>query len=201
MGLFGSGAMKPNGILGLMNGTPGFNPNLRLPQDRQQQIDTIAAGDFSGLPAKKKSGFNEPGGWAEKLAAIGAMLGGSSVPLQMRMQQNEAQQRAQKAEADRQAEWEDFQRKEQWKRDNPMPMNNDTVNDFNWYKGLTPGDQAIYDRMHPIVIDGPDGRYMVPRAAMGGQMMGGGMPAVGSIVTDPRKAGGPQVPPAVPFRR
>ena len=40
-----------------------------------------------------------------------------------------------------------------------------------------PEGRAIWDQMHPIVIDGPDGRYMVPRSSISGMSapVGGGV--------------------------
>jgi len=69
--------------------------------------------------------------------------------------QNNLQLLARQKEADRQTEMQDWQAKEQWKRDNPTPINNDTINDFNFYKGLSPEDRDVYHKMRPQFI--PDG--------------------------------------------
>jgi hypothetical protein len=76
---------------------------------------------------KAKKGFNDPGGWAEKLGNIGALLmasGGNPAGGQLlAMGQQRAQQRAQeqRAELQRQQDWEDFQREYAFKLKNPMP--------------------------------------------------------------------------------
>lgn len=94
------------------------------------------------------------------------------------MQQRQAMNFAmQKAAADRQAEMQDWQAKQEYEAAHPKPINNDTVNDVNWYINATPEQKAAYDQMHPIVIDGPDGRYAVPRSSLMGATapIGGGV--------------------------
>lgn len=39
----------------------------------------------------------------------------------------------------------------------PKPANNDTINDLNWYKTLSPEDRALYHQMKPIVQTMADG--------------------------------------------
>ena len=53
----------------------------------------------------------------------------------------------------------DWQAREQWKLDNPSPVNNDTINDFNWYKSLSPQDRQVYQEMKPVYRQGPDGQF------------------------------------------
>lgn len=49
------------------------------------------------------------------------------------------------------------------------PARNDTVEDFNWYKGLSEEDRRVYDQMHPIYRTGPDGLpYPMARDSLGG---------------------------------
>lgn len=67
------------------------------------------------------------------------------------------QQRA--ASMKRQNDMADWQAKEQWKLDNPAPANNDTIADFEWYKGLSPEDKAVYREMKPEYRQGADGRF------------------------------------------
>lgn len=142
--------------------TDRIDAAANVPEMRQQAAQAPRQDDFRINPT---------------LAAIGqifsGMAGRSNPVFEMlmtqRLQQQRAQQQARQAEAKRGAEWDDWQRREQWKREHPAPVRNDTVDDFNWYKGLSPQDRGIYDQMHPVVIDGPDGRYLVPRSSFQGQ--------------------------------
>lgn len=96
-----------------------------------------------------------------KLAALSQIfssLGGGQSPIFGLMLQQQQQQRAEQlAQQNREAEFADFQRKQQWMRDNAKPVINDTINDFNWYKGLDPADRALYQEMRPRFMTGPDG--------------------------------------------
>lgn len=71
--------------------------------------------------------------------------------------QQEAAARQREASMKREQGREDWLFEQQWKRDNPTPTNNDTINDFNWYKNLSPEDQAVYHRMKPQYRVGADG--------------------------------------------
>jgi hypothetical protein len=71
---------------------------------------------------------------------------------QYQMQQ---QQKMEQSEIDRENTWQDYVRKQEYERANPAPVNNDTVNDFNFYKGLGQEDRDIYQQMRPQFI--PDG--------------------------------------------
>ena len=94
-----------------------------------------------------------------------------------------AQQAAQQqAMADQAAEMrkrsldmQDWQAKEQWKIDNAPPPNNDTINDFEWYKGLSETDKEIYHRMKPqyMTVDNGDGTKSIIPIGANGPMMGG----------------------------
>jgi hypothetical protein len=73
--------------------------------------------------------------------------------------EREREAREREAAANREYSYQDFVRKEQWKRENPEPTRNDTVEDFNWWKTLSPEDRALYQQMRPEYRVGPDGRY------------------------------------------
>lgn len=91
----------------------------------------------------QKKGFD----WGKLIGVLGDSLsiagGGEAqfvpnlINQRNRMQaQNYAEQQYQRRRGD---EWQDWQRQEQWKRDNPAPVNNDTVADYEFYKRtLTP---------------------------------------------------------------
>lgn len=40
-----------------------------------------------------------------------------------------------------------------------QPKNNDTINDFEWYRNLSPEDRALYHKMKPVYRQGPDGQF------------------------------------------
>jgi len=73
--------------------------------------------------------------------------------------EEEAKRAAQMEE--RQYNRQDWEYKQQWERDNPKPYNNDTVNDLNWYKGLSEDDRKLYHQMKPTITFRADGTPMV----------------------------------------
>lgn len=183
----------------------GSSP-MRGPFDTPGIGDGMAAAQAPTAPAKPK--FFGEGGVGRGIAGnIGDFLlqySGMDPIYQPAMQQKQAMAYdQQQRQATRRERLEDWQAQEEYKRANPAPINNDTVNDFNWYKGLSPEDQRIYDAMHPIVVDVTDAagrvtKQMVPRA----QLIGGTgpRPAIGAVVADPRKQGGQAAPPPATFR-
>lgn len=192
---------------------PGPNPEqpwgLMGPRRRQGLFGaSVQQPAMTAVEHPQKPGFD----WRKLVGVLGdslAIAGGGQaqyVPnlIDQRQRQQAQAYAEQQYQRRRQDEWADWQRQEQWKRDNPAPVNNDTINDFNWYKSLSPDDQRVYDAMHPIVVDVTDesGRVtkqLVPRS----QLIGGGgnRPAIGAVVADPRKAGGQPVAPAGNFPR
>ena len=165
-GLFGGHA--PSGA----NMTPQIDPaqlmqrNMDLGSVQQAMQRNMALGSVQQAMQPKKPGINWLGVLADALAGAAGREGPYAASM---MAQRQQQQQAELAQQQRIQGLQDWQWKKQWERDNPAPINNDTINDFNWYKSLSPEDQAIYDRLHPITIMGPDGPYAVPRSALGGQ--------------------------------
>lgn len=163
------GQYKQRGLFG------GFAPTgaNQSPQADPAQImrDNMNLANAREAMQPKKPGINWLGVLSDALAGAAGREGPYAASM---MAQRQQQQQMQMQEAQRQNEWQDWVAKKQWERDNPAPVNNDTVNDFNWYKGLSPEDQAIYDRLHPITVMGPDGPYAVPRSAIGGNAPIGG---------------------------
>jgi hypothetical protein len=92
----------------------------------------------------------------------------------------------------------DWQAKQEWERAHPTPVNNDTINDFNWFKGLSEPDRQIYQQMHPQYRQGPDGQFypiqVAPTAPAGGSL-----PSF--TADDWDKAGGPTQPASGGFHR
>lgn len=89
---------------------------------------------------------------------------------QMELQQQRAQQQ-------RQAEWDDWVKKQEYEAAHPRPVNNDTINDFNWFKTLSPQDRALYGQMKPqyITADNGDGTKTIIPVTPG---MFGGQPSI-----------------------
>ncbi len=175
--LFGNSPMKPKGLLGMF--APGQSA-IPMPQGADMQASGHEYAP-SAIPQARKPGFFAEGGIGRQIAGVlgDALLqqsGGQPIYLPNLMQQRAFQQRQQMMQEQRQNDWGDWQKQAQWKIDHEKPPVNDTVADFNFFKSLDPEGRAIWDQMHPIVIDGPDGRYMVPRSSISGMSapVGGG---------------------------
>jgi hypothetical protein len=138
-------------------------------------------------PPKRKFGAVDAiGVLGDALQSFGGGQG-SYVPMLLADQRRN--QALQDTETQRQRDVADWLAKEQWKRNNPEPKRNDTIDDFNWYKGLSTEDRATYDQMHPVWRTGPDGLpYPMARSAMGGQAPQGELPSF--TADDWDKAGG-----------
>lgn len=196
--MFGLPAPKKKGLLGLLGTMPmneaGPMPvqtaPVAPPQGMMVQQDMQR---FAQPQQPKGPGFFSEGGVGRGIAgAIGdwalqnsgmqpiyapAMQERRQMAQRQQMMQQQREMELQDDARKRGLDWQDWQAREQWKREHPEPVNNDTVNDFNFYKSLSPQDKAIYDQQHPIVIQGPDGPYLVPRSSMGGMTapVGGGV--------------------------
>ena len=174
--LFGN-AYKPKGLLAQFaptgrNMTPAADPTpdigtgmmgmaapMVAPQPKKHDWLKIAIDGLSGMAGQQ-------GPFADAAAA-----------------QQERDWRAQQMEANRKAQMEQWVAQEQWKRDNPAPVNNDTVNDYNFIlqqSGPEAANQYLQGRYDPIVnMPLPDGRmYVGPRSqapgTIGGMNGGGG---------------------------
>lgn len=152
-----------------------------LPQGVTQGAATLAMQKPQEAP--RKPGFSEPGGLGEKLALLGGAisnLGGRRNPLadlamQQMMQRQQMQAQSQREQAQAEAENRQWYERKQWERDNPMPTRNDTIEDFNWYKGLSPEDRKTYQEMRPVYRQGPDGQFYRVDASQG-QDLGAELP-------------------------
>lgn len=132
-------------------------------------------------------------GIAEILGGLGDVIsaasGGQPSFLPQRQaqleQQRQMQQRAQMAQDARNADWEDWVRKEQYKDANPAPINNDTVNDYNFYRtqlGEEGARRWLNNQTDPVVsIPLPGGQtYIGPRSGLGAATKGGDRASVGN---------------------
>lgn len=151
-----------------------------------------------------RPGFNDPGGMAEKLGTLGAMIltnaGNPLGPSLMGFRQREQlfnQQRQQELldrEEERAFDWKDFVRRETFRRENPAPVNNDTVADYQFIaERLGPEAAESFLRNKtlppPFVQKNPDGTSTIfPAGLPRGETPSG--PAKGAVVGGFRFKGG-----------
>lgn len=175
VGMFGGSAKKLDPTTLWQNGFPTQSAPLAMGNS------LAATSQLSPAP----SGFNAPGGWAEKLGAIGSILrqaGGQQddgfdqfqAIKQARIQQALQQQQYQQRRADENGDW---LARQQWELAHPKPVSNDTANDVALYDSLLgpgKGKQFLENQLDPIVnIPLPGGRvYVGPRSGIGA-MTGG----------------------------
>lgn len=189
---------RPQGLAGLMMPQPQV-PNLQMPMPAPVPAPE-APRDRSGL-------WRIIGAIGDGLQVAG---GGQATfgPAMMQMRDQQAQEQAfrekLKAEAEqrrqeREARMADAIALKEWERANPGQTAD--MRNLEWYKSLPESDRAVYDRLKPFVVNGPDGPYIVPRSA--------GPTASQGVTTlppgyDPSEwepvAGGPQASPAGGFR-
>lgn len=163
------GGKKPTIFGGMGEGT--LAPMTNQPNNMPQMPELKA----------KPSFFGEGGAGRGIAGAIGDFLLQRSgmQPMYAPVMQQRQQQALLMKQRDQQRsqEWEDWQRKQEWERANPSPVNNDTINDFNWFKTLSPEDRALYGQMKPqyITADNGDGTKTIVPVTPG--MFGGQQPA------------------------
>lgn len=138
-------------------------------QRRLPNVDARAMGiepqPYAGVQFAPQQAQPKGDGTKRIVGIIGdALLGlagqqGVYGPMQHQRKLLEAREAAQQRSALQQRQWgnEDWLQRQQWERANPPPRINDTIEDFNWYKSLSPEDRATYDQMHPVYRTGPDG--------------------------------------------
>lgn len=161
-------------------------------------------------PAKPK--FFGEGGVGRSIAGnIGDFLlqySGMDPIFQPAMQQRQAMAyEQQQRDSQRRQGLEDWVAKQEWERANPNPVNNDTVNDYNFISQQLGEDAAksylrVLSEGPPVAVDvaNPDGsvtRQFIPRSQMQG---GGGMVAPQAPVGKLKPYGGQSATPAGTFR-
>lgn len=168
--MFGSN-WDPMSIIG---GTP-FNAdayNLGIPAEAlMQQAQQQAAPKKGGLFGKSSILWDIIGGFGDAVT-------GKPVYTNAAQQHREGRQKEQDYQRRRQDQLEDWKAQKQWERDNPAPLNNDTVADYKfWESVLPPGQfkQYIANKVNPP-------RWgMLPNGQWG--LMGGG-PTASPVLTD-----------------
>lgn len=198
MAIFGSGFMQPRG--------PGTIPKDFEPFGLPQ-MPTVDAGQIEMPQPKRKGGMfgAGKGNFGEIIsAALNGYLAARGNPvgmagLQMLHQRRRDDRELQLHQKQREEQFEDFVRREAWQLAN-KPQNEDEFTAMMRRAGVDPNSaegQAAYqtafqNKINPfvsVVQQNPDGSET--RNWMRPPMMGFGQPAIGSVVEDPRKAGGP----------
>ena len=118
-------------------------------------------------PMAPKKGFD----WGKLIGVLGdslSIVGGGQASYVPMMQQQRlrrdaqayAEQQYQRRRGDEQQDW---QQREQWKRENPAPINNDTVADYEFYKRTLTPDQFktwLQNKVDPPQYrQGADGQF------------------------------------------
>lgn len=170
-----------------MNGGPSLSEAAPPPK--------TGVGDL--LAARSKPGFNDVGGWGEKLALIGSVLtgdGGNSPALQPFMLRRQMELQQQRAQQQRQAELEDYATKLRMKQQyDPSPG----PQPYRWESNDGDVYELGQDGMPRRVFDDPTPKMsFIPDGMGGGQWIAvpsapTGQPQIGTVMDDPRKAGGP----------
>lgn len=158
-----------------------FNFGTGQPEPDDVMFPPVVTSQQQQQPVETKPSFFGHGGVGRNIAgAIGDVLSqyGGFAPTfgPAQAARAEAMQRQAAAETKRANDFEDFKLREKYKLDNPAPVNNDTINDFEWYKGLSPQDRATYQQMKPQYrVDPATGEFVqvqiaqpVPDAEFGG---------------------------------
>ena len=129
----------------------------------------------------EQSGFNKPGGWAEKLAGLGDILLNYGGIRSNRYEQMVAPRLiAQRDAQQRQAAMQDWMAQQRWKRENPEPQQPDVFTRMMMGGNIDPNSeegQALYRKRAENMADpmkmvmGPDGRpYFINPQQQGGQL-------------------------------
>ena len=178
-------------------GMPQLDPSMQQPLAAPLNIPT----------PKKKGGLFGSGsgniGEAISAALLGALASRGNNPtaqmgLQMLYQRRNDARQQEQAGAERENAFQDFVRREAYKAAHPSPVNNDTVQDYNFWQGVLSPEQFkeyVANKVNPpqlMNIPGV-GVVQVPR-------MGGGMPTspVGKLTPIDEGGAGPVAP--RPFR-
>ncbi len=213
-GLFGDGAdiFGPQGLLGMLG--------LAGKPQQQQMMPQMPSGEalmggaqvpqmpMQQMPQQaKKPGFNEAGGWGEKLQTVGAMLrddpGIYSQMLAQKQADHRAQQQAMAQQQQQEAENAQWYEREGWKLKN-KPASDDSFSRALEMGGIQPGTpeyislsrkRASHLADPPLYRVGPDGQYypiatgtgMLPTAPVGKLTPMGGTAPSGQVPLLPRR--------------
>lgn len=151
---------KPKGLFGAY--APSGADMTPMADPAQLMQRNMALGSVQQAMQPKKPGINWLGVLADALAGAAGREGPYAASM---MAQRQQQQQAQLAQQQRIQGLQDWQWKSDYAREHEKPK----VGSFEWYQTANEADRRQYDIYNPIIIDGPDGRYIVPRSAYSGQ--------------------------------
>jgi hypothetical protein len=153
-----------------------------------QQIPQMSVGNQQfdmPAPKKKKGGMFGSGlGLGEAIVhALNGYLAGQGNPVGManirafqegRQRKLDSEAHEQQYQRQRSDGLQDWIARETWQRQNPNPVNNDTINDYNFISerlGPDAGRQYLQSIAAgpPVLVDTPQGKLLMPRSAMGAQ--------------------------------
>jgi hypothetical protein len=151
-------------MLGMADMTPQQAPAPAMANPMAAMSGQMA--QTSNALAPKKPGINWLGVIADALAGAAGREGPYAAQMQ---RQREMDYAAQQGQQERMNKRDDWQWQKQWELDHPNPINNDTVNDYQFIlqqSGKDAADQYLQGRYDPVVnIPLGDGRtYIGPRS-------------------------------------
>jgi hypothetical protein len=160
-----------------------------MPQQMERPVDPARLAAIS-QPRKKGlfggNAFRADSPLWHIMGGVGDVLTGEQVYTQGLMQQREKQRKSLMEQAQAEAEDAQWYEREKWKRANPEPVNNDTVNDYQYIEkvlGKEAADQYLRrlgDPMVNMTLPG-DNFYSGPQSGLG--------PALGGQQPKPRRLG------------
>lgn len=171
--LFGNTQRKPQGLFGgFAQGAQQQMPQAD-PMGMQQPLGQEAAASMQGaLQQQRKPGVNWLGVLADTLAGAAGREGPYAASMRAKQERDDAAQNAQQQRMASMQDWRTkFDYENEYERNNPSPINNDTVNDYNFIlqtKGKAEADQYLQGRYDPIVnVQLPgDAVYSGPRSGL-----------------------------------
>lgn len=190
-----------------------FQQDAQLPRPAFQPDQSPVLQAPTGMFGAQKPGFNDPGGWGDKLGQLGALLlsyGGNpagAALMQDRMAQRRENFAQQRLEAQMNRPVVQSTGNGGFAVINPVTgqvlnqqvgtPHNDTIDDYNFRAqtlGKDAADQWLRSAGDPIVTIplGENRIYSGPRSGIGAAMQGAAMPQrpqIGSVIADPRKGG------------
>lgn len=173
MAIFGGMMKKP--MFGQIPGLDMMQDAVKPPMQMSNPLIPM----HQPMEQKNPGFFSKGGGWIDALGAFGdAFSGNGPVYANQKMQRSRMMQEQEMADQKRQQDRENFLFEENYKRQNPMPVNNDTTADYDYIASKLGKDAADNylrlktERQQTTIIDNGDGTktiYQVPQ--------GGGMPS------------------------
>ncbi len=181
--------MDPNNPFGVPEQpmTVGGLPQFQLPAPKKKKGGMFGGADWGSAVQAAMNGW---------LAAGGNQAG--MMGLQQMHQQRQLKQRqeieAQQYQQERNDKRDDFVFEQDYRAQHPGPINNDTVNDYQFVlqqRGQQAADEWLQNNVidRPVVVQGPNGPVAYRPSQLGGGQSN--RPPLGIEIDDPRRQGGP----------